>query len=271
MWATDDEKTIKYLNRAMTLGLEINILKLESYGLGEWELYLVKKNTRDYNLYIPKEVEFIVYEDDNTLSKVRGILRVIGGENLEDLSGAFMSLNLDTLDLSKLITHNCNTMNNVFKYSDFGKIIFGEDWDTSNVISMIEMFCMVNQENNNSKLELDLRNWDVSNVDDFKCIFKSANLKRLLINEWKTHAGAKFIDAFSYLKIDELDLTGMQLGKLKLHYDNGDSIYNRKVDNINKIVIDKSDYDLSNVKSFIHNLSCKIEVIDACGKQRIIR
>lgn len=257
MWTTADEKVTKYLNRALTLGLDIKELNINSMDLGDWSLYLVKKNNRDYNLYIPKEIQFVDSLDDE-LKEVRGTLRVIGGESLELLDGLFREIKLEELDLTKLNTDKCISMQSVFSYSTINKIIFPDNWNTSNVITMHNMFSNLNSE---KILELDLNSWNMENVEDLTCMFMSSAFKSLKINKWELNYGTKLIDAFKHIKIDTLDLTGMELSKLKLNKeDYGKSTMNWQ-NTVKEIMVDEEDYKYDKVRTFLHNINSEAKII----------
>lgn len=266
MWKTDDEKAIKFLNRAVTLGLEI-----ESIGiLGKKSMYLIRKNTDEHILYIPGDITNLIAMTQ-PLVDIRGILRVVGGESIKTYSSLFNYLRLDILDLSKLNTSNCVSMKGMFAYSRIKQIIFGENWNTSNVKDMSSMFSNLNinlfsYEERYTEAEFDLNNWNMENVEDISHMFYATSLKSLKINKWNLKPGVIATAMLDHIVLVEpLDLRGIYLRKITLA--SNDKSFNMnlvKYTNIKEIIIDKEDYDNRFVKKFIESLKsgAKITVVD---------
>ena len=83
--------------------------------------------------------------------------------------------------------------------------------DTSKVKSMYYMFG-----NNTSISNLDLSNWDTSNVTSMKSMFRGTSLKKLNLNNWDTSNVTDMSFMFSESNnITELDLNHLNTGKVK--------------------------------------------------------
>lgn len=83
--------------------------------------------------------------------------------------------------------------------------------DTSKVKSMYYMFG-----NNTSISNLDLSNWDTSNVTNMKSMFRGTSLKKLNLNNWDTSNVTDMSFMFSESNnITELDLNHLNTGKVK--------------------------------------------------------
>lgn len=209
MYKTTDEKAVKFLNRATLLGLEIEELEAAE----RTSVYLIKQDNENYTLYIPKEVKILMLLSER-LTKLRGNLKVIGGEGMIEMLATFTKVRLDLLDLSRLNTDKCEVMNSIFCYSKIRKIIFGDNWNTSKVKSMYAVFSSLNMNmfnliESDIVLELDLNNWDMSKVEDISRMFYCSSFKTLKINKWNLQEGTKLYDIFEHVVVDKLDLTNI--------------------------------------------------------------
>ena len=105
------------------------------------------------------------------------------------------NVGLTKLDFSHLNTSKLKTMDEMFKScADLDEIIFGENFNTGNVVSMKQTFYGC------SKLtELDVSGFDTSKVTTMKGCFNSCiNLHALDLNNWATTKLSTISDMFAY-------------------------------------------------------------------------
>ena len=131
-------------------------------------------------------------------------------DSLKDLEYAFYqcqdmtSLNVSDWDVSQATTLD-GTFNELFNLVDFQGI---ENWDASNVESMINTFCGLH-----SMTSLDLSGWNVSKVTNFYQVFKGCySLESLNVSTWSTSSARHVNFAFSGCqRLTELDLSAWNM------------------------------------------------------------
>lgn len=263
MWKTSDEKAIKFLNRAVLLDLEIEEIKL----FGTSSAYLVKQAIDEHILYIPNDIKHIVTVNQ-PLSDIKGTLRVIGGDSISTFGSIFSKIRIDVLDLTKLSTKNCTSMKCMFAHSRIKQFIFGKNWDTSNVKDMSGMFSNLNinlfkLDEEYTTVELDLNSWNMENVEDISNMFFASSFKSLKINKWNLRPGVIATAIFDHMTcIEPLDLRGMCLRKIILAYRESDlNMHIDKYTSIQRILIDKEDYDNRIVRKFVESLKSGAEIV----------
>lgn len=255
-WKTTCKKAISFLNKATVLGFYID----EIETLDGKYMYLVNKNEESI-LYIPSDV---THTELKVYMTITGNLKVIGGENVISYKELFNKVRLKTLDLRDMVTDKCEDMRLMFSSSYIDKIIFGENWNTSKVKTMKHMFSHLNMnlfDLTSSVLELDLNNWDMSNVDDVSAMFYASDFKKLEINKWNLKPGVYSVEILDHIKIDTLDLSGLNLRKMKLCNDVTElRLDSTKFTRIKNIIIDKDDYVDEIVNRYIKYLKSKAEI-----------
>lgn len=119
------------LNKAKLLGLNI-----DNIGTADGKVcYLIHHDSLKHTLYIPSNIKNILKNTPNTntntanlknyeatLSRIRGHLRVIGGENLTDLENLFSTLELESLNLSEFKPRIVNNIDKLFEGSKIPKV-----------------------------------------------------------------------------------------------------------------------------------------------------
>jgi surface protein len=139
------------------------------------------------------------------------------------MNSIFDSTKLTSLDLSNFYTSNVITMSNMFCWSDSLTSLDLSSFDTSNVVSMMQMFMHARglrslniSSFNTSKVinmrgmfagsnmdTLDLRHFDVSNVENMELLFGGAPgfkgyIKKIDISTWDTSNATDMSNMFSY-------------------------------------------------------------------------
>lgn len=262
IWKTDDEKAISFLNKSVILGLSIKELKTLC---GNY-CYLIEKSNNNNVLYIPNEVtiprKFNSRLEDEIVV-LRGTLQVIGGSGILKADRLFCDLKLKELDLRKFDTHNCNSMRAMFMYAYIHKITFGENWDTSKVTNMNDMFKYMNNDemvfkSSNESIDLDANSWNIELVTNMQDMFFSSTFKSLKIDKWKVRKDCCIKGIFDNLKVNELDLRGLNLKKT---FDGYNFISNAEIETL---IVNLDDYNNSKVRK-------RLLEIGKCGKMETIK
>ena len=170
---------------------------------------------------------FAYIEDDGS---GQGTYKVtIGGEGgviaNPDSGGAFAYFPyLQTLDLTYLDTSKVTNMGGGL-YNDNGatmyqlgmfaydislqNIIFGDNWDTSNVTNMSLMFFATYY-----SMNLNLSSWNTSKVEDMSMMFYGTACLSLNLNDWDVHNVNKIDNIFSDSYIQQISLCSWNLSKI---------------------------------------------------------
>lgn len=150
-------------------------------------------------MYIPDNVTVIrpKYDLDyyrDIIKKLTKRFEVYGGRGLTTLDNLFQSIkDLDVLDISNLDTSNVISMNEIFLDSSINHINFG-DFKTNNVRSMRRMFSDLKTD------ELILNTFNTSSVRDMSSMFENLDAKFLDITSFETDKLKKTLGMFSNCK-----------------------------------------------------------------------
>lgn len=261
IWKTSDEKAISFLNKAVILGLDIKELKTNCDNY----CYLIKKAHNSHVIYIPNEVKHpkrINSQFENELITIRGELQVIGGSSIQRADRLFSDVKLKLLDLRKFNTSKCVSMRGMFMYGYINEILFGENWNTSSVSDMQDMFKFMNSDMRNITrdeilLSLNVNNWNMQNVIDMQYMFFASTFKNLDINEWEIRTDCIIKGIFDDIKVDTLDLRGFNLRET---FDDDDFVSNAEIE---KLIVNLDDYNNYEVRD-------KLQKIKKCNKLDII-
>ena len=114
------------------------------------------------------------------------------------------------VDFSKINTSSAIDMSNMFQRSNFTTIDV-RSFNTKNVKYMGCMFCGVIKAKN-----IDLRGWDVSNLEGSHLMFASTQIEHINLAGWNSH---KLLDTSRMFEgtvtLQSLDITGMDTSKVK--------------------------------------------------------
>ena len=196
----------KLLTKSKMLGLEIT--KIPTYC--DSTCYLIRKAKEDYILIIPPDVQYLNKDSASIIftmhiDKIKGKIKVIGGDNLESLDYAFLLHSFVELDLTELNTSKVNSMEYAFRWMEGVKIQFGGKFNTSNVQSMQGMFehCILDK--------LDLSSFDTHRVVNMREMFKGSIISNLDIHTFNTANVRNFSKMFykygSGQAMDKLNLS----------------------------------------------------------------
>ena len=225
-WDQDSTK-IKYIFRRMkSLGCKIDI---GHDAVNRSEYYIGHINNGKHIVYIPDDVESIVYSGINQLnsliSDLNGTVIIHGGRGLTDtsrmfngckaseidirkldtsnvtnMSSMFEDINVSKLDISGLVTDNVKDMSNMFAICKAGAVIWCK-FNTGNVMKMPYMFYR------SSVGDIDLSNIDTSNVRDMRWMFGECESHRIKLSNISTEKVINMRSMFYSCKLDELDLS----------------------------------------------------------------
>ena len=132
-----------------------------------------------------------------------------------DFSGMFagadqLATAKNPVDFSKINTSSAIDMSNMFQRSNFTTIDV-RSFNTKNVKYMGCMFCGVIKAKN-----IDLRGWDVSNLEGSHLMFASTQIEHINLAGWNSH---KLLDTSRMFEgtvtLQSLDITGMDTSKVK--------------------------------------------------------
>ena len=132
-----------------------------------------------------------------------------------DFSGMFagadqLATAKNPVDFSKINTSSAIDMSNMFQRSNFTTIDV-RSFNTKNVKYMGCMFCGVIKAKN-----IDLRGWDVSNLEGSHLMFASTQIEHINLSGWNSH---KLLDTSRMFEgtvtLQSLDITGMDTSKVK--------------------------------------------------------
>ena len=181
--------------------------KIESWNISEdkkhggvlaWVIPNNNDNTK-YDLYIGAKDGVIANIDSSFLFYNFQNIKEINFNNNYDTSNTLIMramfkncLNMETIDISSFNTKNVTDIHDMFAMWDEGNakvmdnkltnIIFGENFNTSNVQTIAQMFIGCNKLTN-----LNIENWNTSNVTDMSSVFSfCTNLKELNLSKWNT-------------------------------------------------------------------------------------
>lgn len=95
----------------------------------------------------------------------------------------------------------------------------------------------------------------MTSVENITDMFSLSTLKSLKINKWKLKGNIEAEDIFNNIMVDELDLIGLDLSRLRT---STDETWNT---DIKKITINKEIYTMNNVRDYFEVLSSGAEII----------
>lgn len=193
----------KILNRAILLDLKIT----EIPTCCEHTCYLISKTYDDHILYIPDDVE--IPNIRNTLNftaflkKLKGTLKVVGGQSLRSMESMFEETEFDVIDLSQLNTSKVTDMSDVFYACKATKLII-DKLDTSQVRDMTGMFKL------SCVIELDLYNFNTSKVENMREMFESCQASKINISKLDTSQVRDMDAMFKWCKAEKLDFSNFR-------------------------------------------------------------
>lgn len=230
-----DQEMISQVHKAKMLGL--NVVEIEITHTSK--VYIISKSKTEHILLVPSNVYWLNGESGLTttehLTELRGEIKLIGGENLTDISRLFLCQRFNKIDLSKLNTSKVKTMEKTFNYCTTvvldlstldtksvnnmskmfekfkgDRIIFG-DIDTSNVKYMRRMFSDCELRCN----ELNLSNFNTLNVVDMYAMFMNCKVKNIDVRNFNTSKVQIMREMFSECAAERLNITSFTDKSLK--------------------------------------------------------
>ncbi len=123
----------------------------------------------------------------------------------------FRNVPIVTLDVSRWKTTNVTSIASMFATCESLQRITGlENWDTGKVTNMNGVFL-----NCSSLQELNIGNWDVSNVTSMENMLYAMPLKTLDLNNWKTSNVTSMENMFFSAKMESLNIGNWDVSKVK--------------------------------------------------------
>ena len=174
-----DDKIAAIVRKAKTISTKIREIN---------KSYILSLSDRDHWLLIPSEEKGYISWNDY-LTKLRGNLKVIGGEGLERTESLFGGVVLENIDFSEFDTSQVTNMNHMFYWCSIDILDLGS-FDTSKVT---DMSCMFNYCKTNS---LDLRNFDTSQVTNMSRMFADCKAKSIDLSSFDTSQVTDMSDMF---------------------------------------------------------------------------
>lgn len=158
-------------------------------------------------------------------------------DSVENLRTMFYSSpKLRNIDVSKWKTPNAKNMYGMFWVAN-GLTLDLKDWDVSNVETMEVMFYFTK-----NIPELDLSNWDVSNVKNFDWMFTDSQFETIKLDHWNTESAQSMERMFAYnRRLKDLDVNHFKTS-------NVDDMHGM-FDGITMRYLDLSNWDVSNVET----------------------
>lgn len=139
-------------------------------------------------------------------TKVKGVKST--NTKVTDMTGMFIKVKSETLDVSQLNTVNVDKMPAMFQDSEMHTITGLENFRTSHVKLMRTMF-------SGSKVKnLDLRSFDTSKVYDFGQMFMDSEVENLDVSTFNTQGAANMGNMFYNSKVKKLDLSSFDTSKV---------------------------------------------------------
>lgn len=225
----EDEELGKFLSKTILMGInvkEVNTKCGHNY-------YIADIDINNHIIYIPKAVRIIEVTGGNfrnhtkEIKKLRGIVKVLGGEGLLTLDNVFANCELDILDLRKLKPTGYISLQGLFEYSKIKEIIFSDfEWKVTNLTRTFL---------GGEFGDLDLNNWRVNTVTDLNCTFYETKAKSIKLSKWKMDRLSCLFSTFKRLQVNTLDLRNLNLSKARIT----DGMFNEH--NIKRILLNEED------------------------------
>ncbi len=260
MYNAGDSNTIMNVNGGKTIFSGTNIVTIEdcyfNYDIGgiyndeEWSLFMDKNSLTSAKITI-----------DSNCTSMRNLFRgtnvsevsVVNGNYCNNIQGMFYNDYANNLTLS-MDTSNVRNMSFLFSYSKFTEINYGEQWNTSNVITMQSMYeyayiknidmttwdthslCEISSTFKNSKVEnINMSGINTESINGInKCFYQTINLITLNMSGCNFNALTNLTEAFSGVRgTANLDLSNCNFGNIM----NTNSCYlNGNIDLSNSII-----------------------------------
>ena len=291
----------KVLEKMKLLG--IKPIEIKTY-CGNY-CYLVSKSKIDHIIIIPDNVTQInncgredFMEFTSAIKRLRGHIKVIGGNRNTSTAGMFERCKAQSLDLSSFNTSNVTDMYSMFWRCETPELDLSS-FDTSNVTNMCAMFeeCEAKSINlssfNTSNVtnmrkmfsgcraqSLDLSTFDTSNVTNMKEMFYCCKARLIDLSSFNTSKITEMTLMFNSCYAESLDLSSFDTSNVtsmtemfnncKAQYFNLSSFNTSKVVRMNDMfmkcktqLLDLSSFDTSNVTDMFKMFSrCEIESLD---------
>ena len=144
-----------------------------------------------------------------SLNKLRGKVKVIGGENIVDASNMFFELKLVELDLTEFRMDNLETAERMFNKSHIDTIIFPSEPNTFKLRTTKQMFrCFTGK-------KLDLTGLDTSNVFTMEAMFENCSCDELIIKSLNISKVITMEKMFIDGSFIEIDISNWEISKVK--------------------------------------------------------
>lgn len=167
---------------------------------------------------------------------------VTGMYGIFDGCSELQSLDLHTWDVSKVLT-----MDHLFTDCTSITSINISGWKTTSCISMVMTFFGL------PNIELDISNWDTSNVTDMRYIFGSIKRTSINVPNWNTSKVTNMYMAFCSMSIETIDISNWDTSNVTdMRYMFG---YNA-VDAIDPTKVTSTQTPLTTIKGIIDMKSC---------------
>lgn len=225
----EDEELGKFLSKTILMGINVKAIDTKCGR----KYYIASIDTHNHIIYIPKAVRVIEVTRGNfrkyteEIKRLRGVVKVQGGEDLFALDNVFANCELDVLDLRKLKPTGYVSLQGLFEYSKIKEIIFSDfEWKVSNLTRTFL---------GGEFGDLNLNNWKVNTVTDLNCTFYETKAKSIKLNKWEMNRLSCLFCTFKRLQVNTLDLRNINLNKARMI----DSMFNGH--NIKRILLSKED------------------------------
>lgn len=233
-----EEKLKKLINRVITLGGTVEEIETACNNI----VYLMNTNKTNI-LYIPSNVTHPLninkYRPLKTrINSLSGTLKVIGGNNIIYLNNLFDDCRLDILDLRDFNMENAEMANEMFKYAQIKKLIFGENTNTKKVMNMDQMFYAFKGE------IIGLEFIDTSQVKYMKEMFEVCEISSLNLSKFNLSNVKDAKAMFANSKIEKLDLGSLSLSEIDKN--KRDYIFHNA--KIKEIILSKRDIEAWDLK-----------------------
>ena len=174
--------------------------------------YLINRRNGNYDIVIPADVKYINKDNDKSylsefLRRIpnKSIIKVYGGYGLVDANSMFDHLFCNELDLSDFDTQNVINMINMFYKANINHIEFGR-FDTHNVLSMQCMFADFSCQ---SKLDITFKL-----CDQLYQLFFGANIKELTFSKQQDTLNFYARQMFFGATINKLSMSGFDTSNM---------------------------------------------------------
>lgn len=203
-----DIKIKQTLDKAKLLGLDCSTIKTSVTKA----CHIIHKDNKDHILLIPSNIKSISEDNEellDTLTSLKGNLKVIGGSGLKIAQRLFYECTLDKLDLSDFDTSNIEEMSSMFRHSSIKQLNLG-NFNTTKAKSLKHMFSYLLTDN------LDLSTFHIRSDANIDSIFYECHARNVRILDRYLKIAYNGYKLYTLEKI--LDYTAKKLGEIKEVY-----------------------------------------------------